>query len=238
MEAEPSRYEEPENLLESMLATQRTDPEFSEEDLVGNMFTILLAGEDTTADTLAWTHLAARRPARDPGPHRRGGRRGPGRGLGAAGVRGGRAPHLHRGGPARVDPAEAGRSPPAGGTARPTRRSAGCRMPAETRLLLTDPLRHRTAAGHSEELYPERWLDEKEETAAPNRSPSAPARASARAATSPSSRRKRRWRRSSATSRSSSTNPRGEVRESFKLAMVPVGLRVRLSEREPARALA
>ena len=63
MEAEPERYEEPPNLLEAMLAAQREEGTFSEDEIVGNVFTILLAGEDTTAHTLGWTiWLLASRP--------------------------------------------------------------------------------------------------------------------------------------------------------------------------------
>ncbi len=56
MRAAPSLAEHPTNLLEAMLAVRDTDGDaLSEEELVGNVFTILLAGEDTTANTLAWT---------------------------------------------------------------------------------------------------------------------------------------------------------------------------------------
>ncbi len=55
MDARPELYEEPENFLESMLATQRTESAFTDEEIAGNTFTLLLAGEDTTAHTMAWT---------------------------------------------------------------------------------------------------------------------------------------------------------------------------------------
>jgi cytochrome P450 len=49
-------YERPENLLEAMIAARdQDDTRLSESDLTGNVMTILLAGEDTTAHTLAWT---------------------------------------------------------------------------------------------------------------------------------------------------------------------------------------
>jgi cytochrome P450 len=38
-----------------MLAAQREDGTYTDREIVGNVFTILLAGEDTTANTLAWT---------------------------------------------------------------------------------------------------------------------------------------------------------------------------------------
>jgi cytochrome P450 len=61
MEKRPELNEAPENFLESMLAA----PEYSEADVLGNVFTMLFAGEDTTANTLAcatWM-LANDRPA-------------------------------------------------------------------------------------------------------------------------------------------------------------------------------
>jgi cytochrome P450 len=38
-----------------MLAAQQTEGGFSDDEIVGNTFTMLLAGEDTTAHTMAWT---------------------------------------------------------------------------------------------------------------------------------------------------------------------------------------
>jgi len=55
---------EPSNILESMIiATNDKGDQFSESELLGNAITILLAGEDTTANTLAWTiHFLACHP--------------------------------------------------------------------------------------------------------------------------------------------------------------------------------
>lgn len=53
--ARPELREQPENFLEAMLAAQELEGRFSEEELFGNTITMLLAGEDTTAATLAWT---------------------------------------------------------------------------------------------------------------------------------------------------------------------------------------
>ena len=52
---DPSRAESPSNFLEAMLAA-RDDAghPFSDEVIMGNLMTMLLAGEDTTAYTLAW----------------------------------------------------------------------------------------------------------------------------------------------------------------------------------------
>ncbi len=55
MVANPALAETPTNLLEALLAARdRPGSEFSEADVSGNVFTALLAGEDTTANTLAW----------------------------------------------------------------------------------------------------------------------------------------------------------------------------------------
>lgn len=53
--AEPARLEAPTNFLEAMIAAKETEGlPFSDEDIIANVFTLLLAGEDTTANTLAW----------------------------------------------------------------------------------------------------------------------------------------------------------------------------------------
>ena len=60
MQARPELREAPENFLESML----TMPGYDDDDVFGNVFTMLLAGEDTTANTLSWAvYLLARDPA-------------------------------------------------------------------------------------------------------------------------------------------------------------------------------
>ena len=51
----PELFEAPENFLEAMLAAQREDGTFTDEEIIGNTFTLLIAGEDTTAHTMAWT---------------------------------------------------------------------------------------------------------------------------------------------------------------------------------------
>lgn len=64
MDAEPRLREEPTNLLEAMIAA-RDDPQsgLSDADVAGNVLTMLLAGEDTTANTLAWMiYLLQRHP--------------------------------------------------------------------------------------------------------------------------------------------------------------------------------
>ena len=62
---EPSRREQPGNLLEAMLvAADEPDSGIGDEEIAGNVLTMLLAGEDTTANTLAWMiDLLWRHPA-------------------------------------------------------------------------------------------------------------------------------------------------------------------------------
>jgi cytochrome P450 len=60
----PALRESPSNLLEAMLV-ERDAPgtELTDDDVSSNVITILLAGEDTTANTLAWlTYLVSREP--------------------------------------------------------------------------------------------------------------------------------------------------------------------------------
>ncbi len=63
LRADPRLRDEPENFLQSMIAAQETEDRFSDEEIVGNTITLLVAGEDTTAHTMAWTAwLLARNP--------------------------------------------------------------------------------------------------------------------------------------------------------------------------------
>lgn len=55
MAARPELFEEPENLIEGLLAAQKADRSFTDQEIVGNLLAILFAGEDTTSHTLAWT---------------------------------------------------------------------------------------------------------------------------------------------------------------------------------------
>ncbi len=52
--ARPELRERPENLLQSLLVAAQSDPRFGEREVADNVLTMLLAGEDTTANTLAW----------------------------------------------------------------------------------------------------------------------------------------------------------------------------------------
>lgn len=50
----PNLKENPENMLQIMLTEQNQDSTLTDKDIISNAITILLAGEDTTANTLAW----------------------------------------------------------------------------------------------------------------------------------------------------------------------------------------
>ncbi|HTA15827.1 MAG TPA: cytochrome P450 [Solirubrobacteraceae bacterium] len=166
MEAEPARYEEPKNLLESMLAAQRNDNAFSEDDLIGNVFTILLAGEDTTANTLAWTTwLLGGRPdiqARIATEAQEV--------LGAAGRP---LPYeaMERLNYTEAVLRESMRLKPVAPflPLEPLAEVTICatRIPAKTRLLLMTRLAARTSGGRSDEFYPDRWLEDDDATRAP-----------------------------------------------------------------------
>lgn len=56
MKADPALAARPSNLLEAMIAAaDREGSAVGDSEIAGNVFTMLLAGEDTTANTLAWT---------------------------------------------------------------------------------------------------------------------------------------------------------------------------------------
>lgn len=55
MASQPELYENPSNLLEAMIsAADQPDSGIDDHQVAGNVLTMLLAGEDTTANTLAW----------------------------------------------------------------------------------------------------------------------------------------------------------------------------------------
>ncbi|HOA95733.1 MAG TPA: cytochrome P450 [Quisquiliibacterium sp.] len=64
LQADPSLREHPNNLLEAMIAAaDQGDSGLDDHDVAGNVLTMLLAGEDTTANTLAWMiHLLHANP--------------------------------------------------------------------------------------------------------------------------------------------------------------------------------
>ncbi len=56
MQADTSLYQNPTNFLEAIIAAKESEGlEFSDDDIFGNVCTLLLAGEDTTANSIAWT---------------------------------------------------------------------------------------------------------------------------------------------------------------------------------------
>ena len=63
--ADPARRAKPQNLLEAMIvAAEEPDSGIDDDQVAGNVMTMLLAGEDTTANTLAWAiWLLHRHPA-------------------------------------------------------------------------------------------------------------------------------------------------------------------------------
>ena len=65
MEANPELRTRPTNLIEAMIAARdNPDSGVNDGDVAGNVLTMLLAGEDTTANTLAWMiYLLSRHPA-------------------------------------------------------------------------------------------------------------------------------------------------------------------------------
>jgi cytochrome P450 len=72
LNAEPARRERPTNLLDAMIvAADASGEPAADADVAGNVFVMLVAGEDTTANTLAWLldflhrHPAAMARARD-----------------------------------------------------------------------------------------------------------------------------------------------------------------------------
>ncbi len=64
MESEPALRDKPSNLLEAMItAADQPGSETNDDTVAGNVSTMLLAGEDTTANTIAWLlHLLHRNP--------------------------------------------------------------------------------------------------------------------------------------------------------------------------------
>ena len=157
--ARPQLREAPENLLESMIAAQENDGAFTDEEIVGNVFTLLFAGEDTTAHTMAWTiwFLAC-----EPGVQKRwateadevlGEERYPG-GYDTVGeLRYGEAVLRES---MRLKPV----APILGVEPLADTTLAGTRIPAGTRLVLLTRLVGLRAVDRAEEFDPDRWLQD------------------------------------------------------------------------------
>jgi len=229
MEADPKRYEEPPNLLEGMLAAQRADSTFSDEEIVGNVFTILLAGEDTTANTLGWTiwllssepELQARLAAEADEALGSGTKPIPYEGVEQLAL-------------AEATVQEAlrlkGVAPVIGVEPIEDTMLCGTQMPAGTRLLLLLRQAGIATAGRSG-FHPDRWLEDSDDTrpakslafgAGPRFCPGRNlALLEAKAALATIA-RDFEWQLDGSAA---------PVREAFKFAMVPDGLRVRLRRR-------
>ncbi len=54
VKARPELLEKPESLLDALLAEQAANGEITDEDILGNMSTLMSAGQDSTANTLTW----------------------------------------------------------------------------------------------------------------------------------------------------------------------------------------
>lgn len=166
MEARPELFNAPENLIEGLLAAQKEDPTFSDQQISGNLVTILLAGEDTTARTLGWTiWLLASRPeiqkrlaaeAREAfgdDPFATEYEATEGLVYTEAVLR--ESMRLKSVSPLMVvEPVE-------------EKTICGTNIPAGTQLVLLLRQATRTAAGRSEDFYPERWLEDNAATRAP-----------------------------------------------------------------------
>ncbi|MGP8241537.1 MAG: cytochrome P450, partial [Solirubrobacteraceae bacterium] len=169
IKARPELREAPENFLEGMIAAQETDDTYTDEEIVGNVFTLLFAGEDTTAHTMAWTTWLL---AREPEIQRRwaaeadavlGDERSP-RAYDTVG-------ELHYGEAVlresmRLKPVAPilGVEPLADSTLMDTR------IPAGTRTLLLTRLASLQSVSRANEFDPDRWLNENEDgsSAAPD----------------------------------------------------------------------
>ena len=200
MVARPQLRETPENFLEGMLAAQETDGTFSDNEIVGNTFTLLLAGEDTTAHTMAWTMwLLASRPeiqelCAQEADEVLGGEPFP--------VAYETVEHLRYGEAVlresmRLKPV----APIVGVEPLADTSLLGTRIPSGTRLMLLTRHASMHVGGYRQagDFDPERWLARTARTrrreVTPDRSwPSEPVRVSARGATSRSWRPRARWR--------------------------------------------
>jgi cytochrome P450 len=231
----PELYDEPKNLLEGMLAAQREDGSFTDQEIANNVLTLLIAGEDTTSHTLGWTMwLLATRPDIQER-------------LAAEAVEvlGGDAFPVEYEATQQLSYTEAvlqesmrlkSVTPVIGVEPLENKIICGTKIPAGTRLLLLLRQACRTAAGRSEDFYPERWLKDSDETRAP------------RSLTFGAGPRFCPGRNLAFLEAKSALamiarnfeleldDSGGPVRESFGFAMTPRGLRVRLHER-PAKHL-
>jgi cytochrome P450 len=164
--ARPELRDEPENFLEGMVAAQEKDGTFSDDEILGNVFTLLLAGEDTTSHSMAWTIWAM---ATHSGIQDRWAAEA-GDVLGdeihatvyvtVAGLRYGEAVLRES---MRLTPVV----PISGVEPISDTEIAGIRIPAGTRLVLLHRHAGRQVVERDEEFRPERWLEDDEELEVP-----------------------------------------------------------------------
>lgn len=163
MEERPDRYRAPENLLEGLLAAQRADGAVSVEEVVYHVFMNLIAGVETTAFTLSWAigllglhpHIQARlanEAVEVLGDEPIVGEYSATKRLAYAEAVLWESLRLKTVGP--LMPVEANED----------KVVCGVDIPAGTSLVLLLRLASRTAAGRSDEFYPERWLEDSDET--------------------------------------------------------------------------
>ena len=164
--ARPELRESPENFLEGMIAAQENEGRFSDEDLAANVITLLLAGEDTTSHTMAWTIWSL---AQMPEVQRRwaaeaadvlGAQRSPSEYETVEGLRYGEAVVRESMRLKAVVPVT-GLEPLA------DTEVAGVRVPAGTRLLLLQRHAGLRDVERAREFRPERWLEDEGELEAP-----------------------------------------------------------------------
>lgn len=165
--ARPELRESPENFLESMIAAQETEGAFSDGEIRGNVNTLLLAGEDTTSHSMAWTiWWLARRPdiqakwateARDV----LGEEPFPAEYDTVDGLRYGEGVLRES---MRLTPVV----PVSGVEPLADAQVAGVEIPVGTRLLLLHRLAGLGAVARPEEFRPERWLEDDDELEVPD----------------------------------------------------------------------
>lgn len=236
LEERPERYEEPENLLEGMLAAQREDGAFTDGQIANNVVTLLFAGEDTTSNTLAWTTwlLATRPEAQERLAEEA-------RAAFDDGVVPSHYEMIQHLPFAEAVLRESIRlksvAPALNIEAREDKVVCGTEIPAGTRLLLLVREASLGDGEESTEFLPERWLEDAEVESAPKSLSFGagprfcPGRnlafLEAKSAISTLA-RNFEW---------DLDESGGPVRESFDFAMTPSGLRVHLRERRPVEAL-
>lgn len=236
MAAQPELFEQPENLIDGLLAAQKADPSFTDQEVAGNVITILFAGEDTTSHTLAWTTwLLATRPDLQERLREE-----------AAAAFGDSAFPSEYGATENLPFAEAvlresmrlkSVTPIIGMEPNEERTICGAHIPAGTRLLLLLRQATHTAASRSDEFHPDRWLEDEETRAPKSLSFGAGPRfcpgrnlafLEAKSALATIAR----------NFELELDESEGKVEEALGFTMAPRGLRVRLRGREPGRALA